>query len=251
MLRQLLAQHVAEQFDRHLAPVVQHAVVGWRIHCQTCAREISAVAASSIRLLIGTQPMPAQPRLEVLDADADVGAQARLGDRALGGTASRSAAVDLHVLALARRSGWAAASRGRRSPWRSAPGPDAPPRCRRGRRWPRAPCRRAPCASARSLASGSLLIGICAAMPPIACAPRRWQVLMQQQRVGAHEGRGHRHLRAVGQDERRDRCAELLDGAEDVVPAPAVQARRSGRAARRGSRPSRRRRASSRSAPSP
>src|SRR2546430_689636 len=30
----------------------------WRSHCHTCAREISAVAASSIRSLIGTQPMP-------------------------------------------------------------------------------------------------------------------------------------------------------------------------------------------------
>ena len=30
-----------------------------RIHCQTCEREISAVAASSIRLKIGTAPWPA------------------------------------------------------------------------------------------------------------------------------------------------------------------------------------------------
>ena len=37
-------------------------------------------------------------------------------------------------------------------------------------------------ASASSFAAGSFLIGICAAMPPIACMPRRWQVLMQQQR---------------------------------------------------------------------
>src|SRR5258706_11529746 len=29
-----------------------------RIHCQICEREISAVAASSIRLKIGTQPLP-------------------------------------------------------------------------------------------------------------------------------------------------------------------------------------------------
>ena len=33
-------------------------------------------------------------------------------------------------------------------------------------------------ASAASLAAGSFLIGICAAMPPIACTPRRWQVLI-------------------------------------------------------------------------
>src|SRR2546428_572138 len=30
----------------------------WRSHCHTCAREISAVAASSIRSLMGTQPRP-------------------------------------------------------------------------------------------------------------------------------------------------------------------------------------------------
>ena len=33
-------------------------------------------------------------------------------------------------------------------------------------------------ASAASLAAGSFLIGICAAMPPIAWMPRRWQVLI-------------------------------------------------------------------------
>ena len=32
---------------------------GVRIHCQTWLRLISAVAASSIRLWIGTQPLPA------------------------------------------------------------------------------------------------------------------------------------------------------------------------------------------------
>src|SRR5688572_31555830 len=32
---------------------------GERIHCQICEREISAVAASSIRLYTGTQPLPA------------------------------------------------------------------------------------------------------------------------------------------------------------------------------------------------
>jgi hypothetical protein len=33
--------------------------LGERIHCHTCEREISAVAASSIRLKIGTAPSPA------------------------------------------------------------------------------------------------------------------------------------------------------------------------------------------------
>ena len=40
--------------------------------------------------------------------------------------------------------------------------------------------------------------------------------------VGVHERHGHRHSDAVGQHERRI-VAELLDGAEDVVPAPGVE----------------------------
>ena len=76
---------------------------------------------------------------------------------------------------------------------------------------------------AASFAAGSFLIGICAAMPPIAGAPRAVAGLHQQQRVGAHERRGHRHLRAVGEAEIALR-AEFLDAGEDVVPAPDVEA---------------------------
>ena len=46
--------------------------------------------------------------------------------------------------------------------------------------------------------------------------------LDQQPRVGAQEVRGHRHLRPVGQHEVGP-VAELLDEAEDVVPAAAVE----------------------------
>ena len=49
--------------------------------------------------------------------------------------------------------------------------------------------------------------------------------LDQQQRVGAHERRGHRHLRAVGEAEILV-GAEFLDAGKDVVPAPDVEARR-------------------------
>ena len=35
-------------------------------------------------------------------------------------------------------------------------------------------------ASAAAFAASSPLIGICAAMPPIACTPRRWQVLISR-----------------------------------------------------------------------
>ena len=137
--------------------------------------------------------------------------------------ASRSAARHVHVVALARRAGSAPACARRRPRARSARGRGARPTCRRARRAPRAACRRGPSRAPRSFAAGSSLIGICAAMPPIACAPRRWQVLIEQLRVGAQEGLVHRDLRAVGQDERRV-VAELLDEAEDVVPAAAVEA---------------------------
>src|SRR6266566_804810 len=46
-----------------------------------------------------------------------------------------------------------------------------------------------------------------------------------EQGVGTQEVRGHGHLSAVGIDE-VGHLVELLDSAEDVVPTPAVQARR-------------------------
>ncbi len=45
----------------------------------------------------------------------------------------------------------------------------------------------------------------------------------QQLGVGAHEGHGHGDLGTVGQDQVVV-LGELLDGAEDVVPAPGVEA---------------------------
>ena len=46
--------------------------------------------------------------------------------------------------------------------------------------------------------------------------------LDEELRVRTHERDGHRHLGAVGEDELRP-VAELLDDAEDVVPAARVQ----------------------------
>jgi hypothetical protein len=46
--------------------------------------------------------------------------------------------------------------------------------------------------------AGSFLIGICAAMPPIANAPRRCSRLDEQLRVRAQEMRRHRHLLRSG-----------------------------------------------------
>ena len=49
--------------------------------------------------------------------------------------------------------------------------------------------------------------------------------LHEEQRVGAHERREHRHLAAIGEAEILLR-AEFLDAREDVVPAPDVEAGR-------------------------
>ena len=49
--------------------------------------------------------------------------------------------------------------------------------------------------------------------------------LDQQQRIGAHERAGHGHQAAVAKDEIL-LGAEFLDAAEDVIPAPAIEARR-------------------------
>src|SRR5437660_7838164 len=46
--------------------------------------------------------------------------------------------------------------------------------------------------------------------------------LDEKQRVGPHERRGHRHLRAVGEAKTAVR-AELLDTGKDVVPSPDVE----------------------------
>jgi hypothetical protein len=55
-------------------------------------------------------------------------------------------------------------------------------------------------ANASAFATSSFLIGICAAMPPIAWMLRRWHV-DQELRVTLHEVCGHRHQCAVGETE--------------------------------------------------
>ena len=118
---------------------------------------------------------------------------------------------------------------------------------RRSRRRPRAACRTP--RRRRRLLRG-LLVGArgdhrAHAAHRVGAAPVAG--LDQQLGVGVHERHGHGHVDAVGRDELGP-LLEPLDGAEDVVPAAGVQARRSGRAARTGSRPSGTPRAASRSA---
>ena len=221
-------------------------------HCQTWDREISAVAASSIRLKIATAPVPAsqlarycRPTLTLLRSPASVMPPGVLAmdsrSAALTSTSSRCLAelvgpvaehavehllADRHqvgmgdpgpVEAVGRLAGLVLADLGQRL------GVDL---------------RVAPARDERRHAAHRVR----------AAAVTR---LDQQLGVGPHERRGHRHRVALGQDEVAAPGAELLDDAEQVVPAARVQARRCARAARRGSPPSRTPPGSSRSAPSP
>jgi hypothetical protein len=77
-LKQFLTEPLLDLGRIDDSTIVQGAPV--RTHCQIWAREISAVAASSIRLLIGTQPLPESQAARYCSADADVVAQAGLGD---------------------------------------------------------------------------------------------------------------------------------------------------------------------------
>jgi hypothetical protein len=148
---------------------------GERIHCHTCEREISAVAASSIRLKIGTQPLPAShepmywmPTCTLLRRPASV-----IG--VSGAKFSRSLALTF--------------TSGRCLPYWFGPGMclsntalaiGTRPGC--ATHVPSQPSVASRSLSARtlaiaaSLAAASFLMGICAAMPPIAGALRRWQV---------------------------------------------------------------------------
>jgi hypothetical protein len=77
----------------------------------------------------------------------------------------------------------------------TGPGPGGPPRCRRGRPvTSRSLSARTLFAAAASLAASSPLIGICAAIPPIAWMPRLWQVCTTRLGVGRHVGLGHGHV---------------------------------------------------------
>src|SRR5688500_14983344 len=201
----------------------------WRDHCQSCAREISAVAASSMRWLIGTQPLPRShdsgdwgPTLMFLRTPGSLvcgvaGASSRAAAGAVTGGARGgvvAVAVDLVVAAdlrelLARD-------------WNE-------PRVRHPR----------PVVSVGALAAlvgaHRLQRGLVRVRVALDRDLRRHPAHRvgaaavaradRQQRIRAHERRRHRHQAAVRQHEPRV-PPELLDQAEDVVPAPAVQAGR-------------------------
>ena len=117
-------------------------------------------------------------------------------------------------------------ARGRRRtlPGRRAPGPGAPPRSRRSRRWPRGSCPRGPSRRPGPVTSGSLAVGDDGGHAAHGEGAAVVAGLDQQLGVGAHEGRGHGHRGAVRQHKLLAGVAEVLDDAEQVVPAAGVQA---------------------------
>ena len=147
------------------------------IHCQTWEREISAVAASSIRLKMATAPLPPsqvarywRPTLMLFRRPASVMPPGVLD------TESRSSAFT--ATSGRWRSSWLGLSpslaskislqTGTRSGWatQEPSKPSFDSRVLSSRTF----------ASATLLTSGSRRDGMNAAMPPMACAPRLWQV---------------------------------------------------------------------------
>jgi hypothetical protein len=150
----------------------------WRIHCQIWAREISAVAASSIRLLMPAAPRPPsqnemywKPTLTLLRRPSSViSPGVAAASRICSGvtwTSSRRRSIwfGLEPRTLSNSSRAASTTSG----WATQV-PSKPASASRFLSSRTA-------AIARSFASGSLREGISADMPPIANAPRAWQVL--------------------------------------------------------------------------
>ena len=160
-------------------------------HCQSCEREISAVAASSIRLLIAAAPLPpshasrywsATVTFSRTPASVIVPPSTRevqqLGGRS---TATSSRSRSFWFGRSPRTPSKISVASGTRSGWAthvpSKPSPDSRSLSSRT------------LAIAVALTSASRRLGMNAAMPPIACAPRRWHVRDEQLRVGPHERR--------------------------------------------------------------
>ena len=118
----------------------------WRSHCQTCEREISLVAASSIRLKIATAPEPfSQAARYWIPTETLLRSPSSVISPGVAATSSRAAARR----GRRRRAAVRAGSGGRRARRRTSParpgrGRDARPTCRRSPGRPRAACPRAP-----------------------------------------------------------------------------------------------------------
>ena len=224
----------------------------WWSHCQICERRDLGRGRILHQVVDRDRARPVQPGGEVLDADRDVVAQPSSvtspgvdGDvEQIGGAARRRrrAAARSGSAASPSTASNASSATGTRSGWAT--------------QVPSKPCDASRSLSSRTFASAtSFTLGVAAGRDEGGHAAHCERApamarLDEQLAVGAHERHGHRHGRAVRQHELGP-VTELLDDAEDVVPATGVQARPSGRAARTGSRPSRTPRGSSRSGRSP
>ena len=118
----------------------------WCSHCQTWEREISEVAASSIRLKIATAPEPRSHAARYWIPTETSLCRPVVGDLARrGGDVQQVLGALGHRPRAAPRAGSAGRrGRGRRSRAPPARGRDGRPRCRRSPGRPRAPCPRAP-----------------------------------------------------------------------------------------------------------
>ena len=170
---------------------------------------------------MGTQPEPAQPAFEVAQADVDVDPQARLGDRAV---RNRQESAAVTWTSSRSRSSWLGP--GIRSLKTSSAIGTRPGWATQVPSWP-SPASRS--LSSRTLAEGQGVgLGVVLDRDLRGHASHRVGAaavagLDRKLRVRPHEMRGHRHQRPVGQHELGP-VAELLDEAEDVIPAPAVEA---------------------------
>jgi hypothetical protein len=146
-------------------------------HCQTWEREISDVAASSMGLWMAAAPTPRSqdaryrmptPTLALRPGSVTVPSGRRTSSRSSAPTATSSRV----------RSSWLGRSPRTRSNSASAVGTGrgGPPRSRLKPSPASRTLSAATAASARSFASGSFRLGMYAAMPPMAWAPRRWHV---------------------------------------------------------------------------
>src|SRR5512133_2847229 len=192
-------------------------------HCQTWEREISAVAASSIRLKMGAAPWPRSqeemywmPTLTLLRSPSSV---------AWPGVAGMLSSSPWPTRTSSR---WRPIWLGR-SPSTSSNTPIATGT--RSGCATQVPSKPSPASrslssrtfvSAVSLTSGSRRLGMNAAIPPDCVCAAPVAGLDEQLRVGTHERHAHRHERAVREYVLRT-VAELLDDREHVVPAAGIE----------------------------
>ena len=212
---------------RHLLLVIRRTSVSsirpWRSHCQICEREISAVAASSIRLLIATAPEPcSQAARYWIPTETLLRRPSSVTSPGVAATSSSAAARGLDVVALpldlVRPLAEDAVERLQRD--RNEVGVRDPGAVEALRRL-------ALLVLPHLLERDRVHLGVAARRDEGRHAAHRVRAaavarLDEELAVRAHERHRHRHGGAVGEHELGP-VPELLDHAEDVVPAAGVE----------------------------